>query len=78
MQWLRKISMPDFFLWGYLKEKVYIEIPGSLHELKQNIIREINNIPPETLRKVMDSTVVRARHCLSNNGGHLKDIVFHT
>ena len=72
------LSAPDFFLWGYLKEKVYIEMPGSLQELKQNIIREINNISPETLRKVMDSTVARARHCLTNNGGHLKDIVFHT
>ena len=72
------LNAPDFFLWGYLKEKVYIEMPDTLKQLKRNIIQEINNISQETLMKVMNSTVERARQCLTNNGGHLKDIVLHT
>ena len=43
-----------------------------------NIIQEINNISQETLMKVVNRTVERARQCLTNNGGHLKDIAFHT
>ena len=72
------LNVSDFFLWGYVKEKVYIEMPDTLQQLKRNIIQEINNISQETLMKVMNSTVERARQCLTNNGGHLKDIVFHT
>ena len=53
-------------------------MPDTLQQLKRNIIQEINNISQETLMKVMNSTVERARQCLTNNGGHLKDIVFHT
>ena len=71
------LNAPDFFLRGYLKEKVYIEMPDTLRQLKRNIIQEIS-ISQETLMKVMNSAVERARQCLTNNGGHLKDIVFHT
>ena len=67
---------PNFFLWGCLEEKVYIEMPDTLQQLKRNIIQEIN-ISQETLMKIMNRTV-RARQCLTNNGGHLKDTVFHT
>lgn len=37
----------DFFLWGYLKSKVYVNRPNTLQELKQKIREEINGIPPE-------------------------------
>ena len=72
------LNAPNFFLWRYLKEKVCIEMPDTLQQLKRNIIQEINSISQETLMKVMNSTVEKARQCLTNNGGHLKDIVFHT
>ena len=45
------LSAPDFFLWGYLKGKVYIEMPDTLQQLKRSIIQEINNISPEALGK---------------------------
>ena len=72
------LNDPDFFLWGYLKEKVCIEMPDTLQQLKRNIIHEINNISQETLMNVVNSTVERARKCLTNNGSHLIDIVFQT
>ena len=37
---------------------------------------EIRNITHDILRKVMETVVQRIRSCLSNNGGHLKDIEF--
>ena len=29
------VSRLDLFLWGYLREKVYIEMPDTIHELKR-------------------------------------------
>ena len=37
---------PDFFLWGYLKIKVYINRPTDLHALKENIREEIAKLLP--------------------------------
>ena len=36
------LTPPDFFLWGYLKEKVYINKPQTLQELKDNILNCAN------------------------------------
>ena len=70
------LTPPDFFVWGYLKGKVYINIRNTLHELKNNIIEEINRTTPDTQEKVMENTARRIRLCLNNNGEHLKDIIF--
>jgi hypothetical protein len=35
----------DFYLWGTLKEKVYVKNPHSLEELQENIKHEISAIP---------------------------------
>ena len=39
----------DFFLWGYLKSKVYNPLPKTLDELKENIEREIKKISKDVL-----------------------------
>ncbi|XP_075164295.1 uncharacterized protein LOC142236896 [Haematobia irritans] len=31
------LTAPDFFLWGYLKDKVYVNNPQTLQQLKDNI-----------------------------------------
>lgn len=72
------LSPLDFFLWGYLKGKVYIDKPNTLQELKLKIIQEISRITPDMLSAVMNSVIKRARLCLTNNGNHLKNIIFHT
>ena len=48
------LTSPDFFLWGYLKEKVFVNKLQSSMELKENITREIS---PETLEKVMAEVI---------------------
>ncbi|KAJ4427421.1 hypothetical protein ANN_25043 [Periplaneta americana] len=43
------LTTPDFFLWGYLKDKVYATRPQTLDDLKHNItqeIQDIDNSPP--------------------------------
>jgi len=43
------LAAPDFFLWGYLKSKVYSSHPIDLNALKQTLRDEIIIISEETL-----------------------------
>ena len=69
------LTAPDFFLWGYLKSKVYSTRPTDLHTLKENIREEIAELSGETLQAVMCSFLTRVHLCTEEGGGHLKDIV---
>lgn len=66
----------DFFLWGYLKSKVYVNTPRNIAELKQNIQQEIRDIEPAMLRRVMQNAMNRFRECVLRNGRHLEDVIF--
>ena len=67
----------DFFLWGFLKEKVFTNRPATLVELESNIAHEIAKISPSLCEKVIENYVFRT-HCVQKSrGGHLNDIVFH-
>ncbi len=68
----------DFFLWGYLKSKVYINRPRSIEQLKDAIRQEITAIPHEMTRRVIDNFRERLRQCVDNNGSHLTDLIFKT
>lgn len=65
-------TVPDYFLLGYLKEKVYVNKPLTLQQLKNNIRIEIEAIGSETLRNVMEN---EERACLfeAEKGYHLKN-----
>jgi hypothetical protein len=69
------LSACDFFLCFYLK-KVFAHQPFTLQELKDCIQVEIQGIPVNMLRKVMDIVRQRAEMCLTSNGVHLSDIIF--
>lgn len=70
------LTAPDFFLWGFLKSKVYANKPKTIEELKDNIQAEMAAISPEMLENVMENAKKRAHYCIKNKGGHLVDIVF--
>jgi hypothetical protein len=70
------LSACEFFLWGYLKEKVYAHRPHTIRELKDCIREEIQGIPVNMLRKVMVNVRQCAEMCLTANGAHLSDIIF--
>lgn len=68
----------DFFLWGYLKSRVYNNAPANLIQLKNRIQEEIEAITPELCASVMESLRHRLEECQRRNGQHLDDIIFHT
>ena len=52
---LLDLTVPDFFLWGYLKSKVNASKPKTIDELKCNIRAKIAAITPEMLANVMQN-----------------------
>ncbi|GBN71678.1 hypothetical protein AVEN_274114-1 [Araneus ventricosus] len=62
----------DFFLWGYLKAKVYTHKPKTLDELKDAIRLEIAAM----VEKVMLNFRERLHKCIENEGKHLDDTIF--
>ena len=71
------LTCSDFFLWDYLKERVYANKPATINALKTNIEEEIRAISPETLSDVLDNALQRAQECKNENDGHLSNIIFH-
>jgi hypothetical protein len=43
------VTAPDFFIWSYLKKKVYSNCLTDLHRFKENIQEEIARLAEETL-----------------------------
>jgi len=43
------LTSPNYFLWGYLKERVYVNKPRTFQQLKENIRVEIRTLGPDTL-----------------------------
>jgi len=45
----------DFFLWGYVKERVYVpSLPADLNELTNRITAAVKSVTEDTLRRVWD------------------------
>lgn len=66
------LTPSDFFLWCYLKSKVYVDKSKTLEALKVSIRQEMVAIQPETLRKVIENAEKRAHYAIRSEG----DIIF--
>lgn len=63
----------DFFLWGYIKSKVYVTVPRNINDLRQRIIREL--VALRRLRHVRASFTnmfARARRCIALGGAQVE------
>lgn len=63
----------DFWLWGYLKSKVYIGAPKTLPDLKDSIVREFQQIPLVMVKSAIISTVCRMQNVIVCEGGHVEN-----
>lgn len=70
------LSMCDYFLWGYLKSRVYVHKPRTLEELMEAIRLEVLQIDRAMLERVEVNLRERLEKCIAENGRHLGDIVF--
>ncbi|GFY16768.1 uncharacterized protein TNCV_4337691 [Trichonephila clavipes] len=61
----------DFWLWVYLKSRVYLSGPSSLSELKDAIRREVSSIHPDVLYSTVAGFVTHLECLLPCGGGHV-------
>ena len=65
----------DFFLWGYIKSKIFTSPPRSLPFLRQRKVDEFNNHKQNNrlmVRKEMRDMMRRAALCIDRNGQHVE------
>lgn len=65
----------DFFLWGYLKSKVYVNRPDNLEELKHRIRQEVEQISPQIIENVLREFRDRLVHCQEANGLQFEHLI---
>lgn len=65
----------DFFFWGYIKNKVYLNRTNTVEELRnrfETAVRELTNIH---VRNSIDGVRKRCRLCLQNNGEQFEHLL---
>jgi hypothetical protein len=63
------------FLWGHLKDTVYLHYPHTLQELQANIQRNVDRISTGTLQNVFANMIRRVQLCEERNGGHFQHLL---
>ena len=70
------LTPSDYFLWGYLKGRVYRNKPRTVDALKANITKEIETVTADVLARTFQNMVRGVQSCLDANGGHFQDILW--
>lgn len=65
----------DFYLFGYLKNRIYRNRLHNLQELEAAIVHEINNITQNDLHNVFENLKRRVNICLQQNGHHFQHLL---
>lgn len=67
------LTVCDFFLWGCVKDKVYVPpLPTTLDDLQERISRAVHTITPDMLRRVWIELDYRIDVCRAINGAHIE------
>jgi len=65
----------DFFLWGYVKDQVYVPpLPTSIPKLKVPIRTTIETITTDTLQTVWNEIDYRVGVCRITKGAHIEHL----
>lgn len=62
------LTCMDFYLWGRLKDLVYVLQPTTREDMKQRIREAVMSISREEIMRAVDSFNKRIELCLENNG----------
>jgi len=65
----------DFFLWGHLKQNVYLTEPASSEEVIARMQLAVRTIDGAMLRRVRENLIVRADACIEARGGHIENLL---
>jgi hypothetical protein len=72
---LTRLTPLDFFLWGYLKAKVYVTPLANLDNLEMRIRDEMDILKQnrEMVHRSISAMIGKAEICLERHGGHVED-----
>jgi len=65
----------DFFLWGFVKERIYLNLPNTREEMKAAIREAFRAVTPAILADARRSFMKRVALCLEADGGHIEHLV---
>ena len=65
----------DFLLWGYLKDRMYGNLPQTLDELKVSVKPYINRITIQMNPNVVDNFCYYIAVCIKRKGAHFEHII---
>ena len=69
------LTPADFYLWGYLKDRVYENNPQTIGDLKTTITARMRAVPIEECVRVTDNFARRLQVCLQHQEGRLEHIL---
>lgn len=72
-----ELTPMDFFLWGFLKDRAYVNHPQTIDVLKAEIKRVIQEIKPVMTLNIIKNLHKRLQFCQRNHGAHLNEIIYH-
>jgi len=69
------LTPPDYFLWGYLKGRVYRNKPRTINALKANVAEEIQTVAADVLARTLQNMARPVQSCLDANGAHFQHML---
>ncbi len=69
------LTLCDYFLWGYIKGKVYKDPPQSMNELKNKRREASDSISQASLQKIYKNMKFRLSFVVREQGGHFEHLL---
>ena len=71
-----ELTVPDFFLCGFLKDRVFQRRIMTIQELKQAIVDDVAATDEDLRRSMYGNFQTCLQQCIDVNRGHLPDVIF--
>jgi len=68
------LSPLDFFLWGYLKDKIFENAPKTIESLSEAIVEVLESVPAVSCGRTIASFEKRLRYLVTAGGGYIENI----
>lgn len=69
------LTILDFFLWGFIKDKVYDTRPQDMEDLRRKIREAFEMVTPDMLIRGHENTMFRLHYCRNAEGFHFEHLM---
>ena len=69
------LNVLDYFVWGYVKDKVEHMRNSTEAEVREAILAAFNNITPDMVHRATRQIIRRAQLCLDARGRHFEQLL---